>query len=130
MIARGAELSASTGLVRDAADAPEQDHLQEPWAQIQDQSVEIRGGTFSLTISDAQAKFNLNNLAEGGLASAQAVGLISTALDLDPAQVEQIALRVRESGLLKELSDLTALGLPADELARLAGLGFFVTSTT
>jgi len=130
VIARGGELSAATGLMRDAVDAPETDHLQEPWAQIQDEGVKIRGGTFSLTISDAQAKFNLNNLAEGGLASAQSVALISTALDLDPAQVEQIALRIRESGLLKELSDLTALGFPADELGRLSRFVTVLPSAT
>lgn len=124
VIARGGELSATTGLIRDAADAPEVDHLQEPWAQIQDQSVKIRGGTFSLSISDAQAKFNLNNLAEGGFASAQSVALLSTALDLDPAQVEQVARRIQESGLLKELSELSGLGFPAGELER---LGRFVT---
>lgn len=120
VIARGGELTASTGLVRDAADAGEADHLQEPWAQIQDQRVAIQGGTFSLSISDAQAKFNLNNLAEGGLASAQSVGLISKAFDLEPEQVEQIALRIREVGLLKELSELSTLGFSADELERLA----------
>lgn len=120
VIARGGELTATNGLVRDAAEAPETDHLREPWAQIQDQRVSIRGGTFSLSISDAQSKFNLNNLAEGGLASAQSVGLISRALDLDPAQVEQIALRIRESGSLKELSELSSFGIAVDDVARLA----------
>jgi general secretion pathway protein K len=68
-IAEGGVLSAITALRRDALDQPESDHVGEPWAAVREAGAKIEGGTFDLAVSDAQGRFNVNNLRGDDFAS-------------------------------------------------------------
>lgn len=119
-LARAGEMSAIVALRRDAAEAPEADHPGEPWAQVIDREAAIEGGTFTLTVTDAQARFNLNNLA-GPFAGA-AMAPLAEALQLQPDVVAGIAAAIRQGGPLLRLSQLRALGVEEAAIARLAPL--------
>ena len=117
VIARSGELSAVTALRRDVVTAPETDNTAEPWAAIQEQDIAIEGGTFSLTITDDQARFNLNTVANGGLVTEDRLGKILAAGGLRPTLRTPIIALVRASGPLSDLDQLTAVGLTLTEIA-------------
>ncbi|WGM47931.1 hypothetical protein KOAAANKH_02817 [Brevundimonas sp. NIBR10] len=122
VIARSGELSAVTALRRDAATAPETDNSAEPWAAIREQDIAIEGGTFSLTITDDQARFNLNTVANGGLVTEERLGKILAAVGLRPALRTPIIALVRASGPLANLDQLSTVGLTVAEIAALRPL--------
>lgn len=109
VIARAGEASASVALARDAAEAPQIDHAREKWSEVMETNAPIAGGTFTLSVTDAQARFNLRGLAEGGLTSAGAVPLIAQLLGIEPLAMEAIALRLKENGAAVDLSQLRAI---------------------
>lgn len=121
-LARAGELSAAVALRRDALEAPEVDHLREPWARVIEREAAIEGGTFTLTITDAQSRFNLNNLGQFGGLGAAALGPIAEALQLDPAMMQRIGQAVQQGGPLLQLSQLRDLGIDEETIARLAPL--------
>lgn len=118
----GAEASAIAALRRDLREAPAEDHLGESWAQIGQDEIAIEGGRFRLRISDAQARFNLNALPQGGALAAQVLARIVALTDLSP----DAAARIRAAALQAPLTDLSDLGpgagLDPEELARLSAL--------
>lgn len=122
LVAAG-EASAIVALRRDLAEAPDSDHLAEPWAQIQQEEVRIEAGTFALTITDAQAALNLNSLPGSGALGVQLLQRVLTTLDL-PAEIGlRIMARLAQPEPLDRLSDLEdGAGLTSDEVARLAEL--------
>ena len=122
VIARSGELSAVTALRRDAVTAPETDNTAEPWAAIQEQDIAIEGGTFSLTITDDQARFNLNTVANGGLVTEDRLGKILAAVGLRPALRTPIIVLVRAGGPLADLNQLTTVGLTPAEIDTLRSL--------
>ena len=122
VLARAGEMSAVTALRRDAEEAPETDHPREPWAQVIEREAGIEGGTFTLAVTDAQARFNINNLGQEGLFSAAAAAPIAAALRIDPAVAERIGAAIRETGPLIRLSQLRDAGVDDDTIARLAPL--------
>lgn len=122
LIAAG-ETSAIVVLRRDLAESPASDHLLEDWAQIQQDEVAIAGGRFSLTITDAQAKLNLNALQGAGAGGLQLLSGVITALDLSPDLSFRIAARLAQTAPLSSLRDLeTDIGLTPAERARLSEL--------
>lgn len=122
LIAAG-ETSAIVVLRRDMSESPDSDHLLEDWAQIQQDEVAIEGGRFSLTITDAQAKLNLNSLQGGGAGSLQLLSRTIATLGLPPDLSFRIAARLTQTDLLLNLSDLeTSVGLTSAEVARLSEL--------
>ena len=121
-LARAGEASAAVALRRDAIEAPQTDHLREPWAQVVDRNASIRGGTFTLSVTDAQARFNLNNLGQGGAFSAVALTPVAAALQIDPALLARIGEAIQANGPLLRLSQLRELGVDDATLARLAPL--------
>jgi general secretion pathway protein K len=78
-------------LMREAKDGPT-DHLGEDWAK-QYPPLPYDGGTIVATISDAQARFNLNNLVKGGNGSAPDIAYFQKLLrllDVNPVLAEAV----------------------------------------
>ena len=122
VLARAGEMSAITALRRDAEEAPQSDHAAEPWAKVIEREAAIEGGTFTLAISDAQARFNVNNLGQDALFSAAAAAPLLSALGIEPAVATRIGAAIRESGPLLRLSQLRELGIGDETIKRLAPL--------
>lgn len=120
-LARAGELSAAVALRRDMLDAPESDHMREAWTAVIDGEVPIEGGTFTLTATDAQSRFNINSLGQAAFADAQAAGL-AEALQLPPDAAQQIAAAIRENGPLMRLTQLRDFGVGEEVIARMAAL--------
>ena len=89
-LALGAEASLVAALRRDMKEAPETDHMAEPWALAAQEEVQLETGSFSITVRDAQARFDLNALAAGRLAQQQTLARLMTALQLP----DQVALDI------------------------------------
>ena len=119
-IARGGELSAVTALRRDLAAGNSSDNLTEPWANINENDRAIDGGKFSFTVSDAQARFNVNSLAKGGITAQTTFKDIAAAAGLAPGAADQIAALIALTGPLDDLSALQAAGLNDEQLAKLS----------
>lgn len=130
VLARAGETSAAVALRRDAAEAPESDHLREAWAKVIERQAAIEGGTFTLAITDAQSRFNLNNLGQGGGLAATATAPIAAALQVDPALAERISAAIRQGGPLRSLSQLRDLGVDEPTIGRLAPLITLLPRTT
>lgn len=75
---RGALAWISVMLERDARDG-NIDHLGEPWAKVFP-PLPFEGGVIAVAISDAQARFNLNNLVRNGTPSAADIGVFQRLL--------------------------------------------------
>jgi general secretion pathway protein K len=120
LIAAG-ETSAVVALRRDMTEAPQTDHAGEAWAQTGQDRIAIAGGSFALTIEDAQARYNLNSLPGSGELGAQIVRRLTEALDLPPDVALRIAARLAQPQPLDRLEDLvTEAGLHPDDLDLLA----------
>ena len=121
LIAAG-ETSAIVTLRRDMEQAGQSDTAAEPWASIAQEPVRIAGGSFALQIDDAQARFNLLNLAAGGTRqAAQILQRIVEAQDLPPAVAERIIARMARPTRLTRLADLIAqAGIAPGDLDRLS----------
>ncbi len=115
----GAEATAIAALRRDP---PKVDHLAEPWVQIAQQNIAIDGGTFSLAITDAQGRFNLNNLRRGAPEDLQILQRIITALDVPDAIGLRILARMADLTPLAALPELAQAGIGPDDLQRLSTL--------
>jgi general secretion pathway protein K len=88
---RGALAWISVMLERDARD-DNIDHLGEPWARVFP-PLPFEGGVIAVAISDAQARFNLNNLVRNGAPSVADIGVFQRllrSLELDPSLSEAL----------------------------------------
>ena len=130
VLARAGEMSAITALRRDAEEAPQSDHAAEPWAKVIEREAAIEGGTFTLAVSDAQGRFNINNLGQDALFSAAAATPLLSALQIDPAVAVRVGAAIREGGPLLRLSQLRELGVEDEVIARLAPLITFLPQPT
>lgn len=122
VLVRAGELSAAVALRRDATEAPESDHSREEWAKVVDREASIQGGTFTLTVTDAQGRYNLNSLTQGGVGAPLALLQLVEELKLPPRLLEQILSAGAEKRPFVELAELRELGVDAPTLARLAPL--------
>ena len=110
-MALGGEASVAAALRRDGREAPAIDHAGEPWAAIADSEAVIDGGTFTLSVSDAQDRFNLTTLRAGGLLAAQVAARLSSFLTDDPELARllspeaEAALRDKDYATLAALAD-------------------------
>lgn len=116
----GGEATAIAALRRDLREAPETDHRNEAWAAIDQQTVAIEGGTFALTLTDAQARFNLNGLAEAGVLGMQILQRIVALLDLPADLAPRIAARAAQAPALTQLADLADIGIDHETLRALS----------
>lgn len=120
-IVLGAEASVVDALRRDLDDAPDIDHLGEPWAlSVIQRETELPTGRFSVSITDMQAKFDINQLADLS-AGTQAFGKrLLTALGQPPETVNQIVRILRAVGPVSALDELEAYGVAPETLTALA----------
>jgi general secretion pathway protein K len=121
-IARGGELSAIIALRRDLASGSTTDTLGEPWANIADRDVRIGSGRFSFVVADAQARFNINDLALGDAISQDDVQKLAATVGVAPEHIAGLLVFLRAHGPISDLSELRTVGLGDDELRRLAFL--------
>lgn len=111
-LAMGGETSVIAALRTDMVTAPDADHYAEPWALIQQAEVQIGTGRFSLVITDAQARLNLNGLAGGGIAQQQVLERLVTALSLPPQTTAQLVVAVSRTDQPRSLNDIPELDGP------------------
>lgn len=124
------EKTALSALSLDLSVSPDTDHLQEPWALIAQDRVEIEGGFFALDITDMQGLYNLTNLrpvSDLGAAPPDTrllAGLVA-GLDMPPDLTGRIRARMAEEPPVTALSDLVAA--QAITAAQATALGDVVT---
>jgi general secretion pathway protein K len=120
-IAFGAEASVIDALRRDLDEAPDTDHLNEPWALavVQDEVV-LPTGRFSVSVTDLQAKFDINQLADASAGTLEFTRRLLTELDHPPEAANQIARILGAVGRIQRLDDLAPFGVSPDTLAALA----------
>jgi general secretion pathway protein K len=119
MLAYGAEASVIDALRRDMNTAPEEDHYTEAWAQVNQSEVTLATGRFSVRVTDAQAKFDINRLAGVSLTAEPFLARLLDALDLPSELAPRVAAYLRARGPVSGLGDLADLALPGDVVARL-----------
>ncbi len=105
----GAEASLVAALRRDMQTAPDTDHFLEPWYLAAQDEVMLETGRFSVTVTDAQSRFDINSLAAGGLAQQQMMQRITQALDLPNRVAADVIDHILRRGPVRELGDITAL---------------------
>jgi general secretion pathway protein K len=115
-IARGGELTAIAALRRDLATGPGSDDRTEAWAKVEQHMTPIEGGTFTLAITDAQSRFNVNAAVGAGEPQLAA---ITTSLGLDPDIAVRIATSIAEHGRVRDVAELARAGIDDATLARL-----------
>ena len=108
-LALGAEASLVAALRRDMKEAPETDHMAEPWALAAQEEVQLETGSFSITVNDAQARFDLNALATGRLAQQQTLAELITALELPDRVALDINDHLIRRGPARDLAEIQAL---------------------
>lgn len=108
-LALGAEASLVAALRRDMEEAPETDHMAEPWALAAQEEVQLETGSFSITVNDAQARFDLNALAAGRLAQQQTLAQLITALELPDRVALDINDHLIRRGPARDLAEIQAL---------------------
>lgn len=121
-IVRGGEVSAIVALRRDAETAGDVDHAAEPWAQLAEKDAAIEGGSFSLAISDAEGRFNINSIRGDDVGAIMLFHTIANAVGLDQGLMMAASEYVREHGPIADLRPLRAAGIApevADRLERL-----------
>lgn len=118
-LARGAEASVAVALRRDMIEAPESDHLAEPWAASTQEGVELETGRFSVEVTDANARFDLNRLTGRTLIDAQILGRIAAVGGLSDDVAPRIAAGLAQAGPIAEIDALSNFGLTDAEIAAL-----------
>ena len=116
-LATGAETAVLVALRRDMNAAPETDHFGENWAQSAQQDVVLATGKFSVTILDAQGRFNLNGLATAGLLQPQIFSRLSHDLGVSEAASTTIISHLRARGPISGFGEIA--GLDATAIATL-----------
>jgi len=120
-LAEGGVTSAQIALRRDLSASPDIDHSSEPWGALAEDGAEIEGGRFSLSISDLQDRFNLNNLIRGGVAARQTFFKIADAAGVPRPVAEEIIRVIEAGGQLSSTRELVLYGIAPDHVVALAG---------
>ena len=121
-VVRGGELSALVALRRDAAEAPDVDSVAEPWAALAESGAPIEGGTFDLTIADAEGRFNINMLRSGSSMPAILFAEVARSAGLAQDQIDRAVGMVRANGPFTDLRPLRFAGLEPGVVDRLKPL--------
>lgn len=108
-LALGGEASVVAALRRDMIVAPDTDNFTEDWALIQQDKVQLETGAFEVRISDAQALYDVNQLAESGLAQTQTFTLLLAQAGLSPQVGQQIIRQLQSSGPIGDIAELRDL---------------------
>ncbi|MGV6848186.1 MAG: general secretion pathway protein GspK [Marinibacterium sp.] len=118
-LARGGVMSVAVALRRDLKEAPETDHLAEPWAQAAQDAIAFDAGTYAVVIGDLRARFDLNALGPANLTELRVFGALLEQLDLPATLAPFIAAIIAEAGPLARPDDLIRHGVSRGDLARL-----------
>jgi len=118
-VARGGELTAIAALRRDLVTGPDSDDATEAWARVAQATTPIAGGSFTLRIADAQARFNINDAAAMG---EPVLASLAAALGLPADVARRIARSLAERGRVNGVGELARAGLDDAALARLHAL--------
>ncbi|MBC8130573.1 MAG: general secretion pathway protein GspK [Rhizobiaceae bacterium] len=118
----GAETSVIIALRRDLEEAPDVDHGREAWAMLAETAAPIAGGTFDLAIADAQSRFNVNGLRDGGSAALENFRSILVSLELPGEWAERAFALIRFTGPVSDIGELQRAGIDAAAIARLSDL--------
>ena len=105
-LALGGEASIIAALARDMAEAPDTDNRTEDWARIQQDTVALDTGQFSVSVSDAQARFDINQLQDDAFAATQVLALLIAQAGLPPRVTQAILRQVQADGPLPDLDAL------------------------
>ena len=105
-LALGGEASILAALSRDMIAAPDTDNRTEDWARIEQDTVALDSGRFSVSVSDAQARFDINQLQGTPFAATQILSALIAQAGL-PARIGQaIVAQVQREGPLPDLDAL------------------------
>ncbi|MGC3939110.1 type II secretion system minor pseudopilin GspK [Roseobacter sp. EG26] len=116
-LARGGVASLRTALRRDLMTAPESDHLREPWALVAQQETAFDFGSYSVSVTDAQGRFDLNSLTGNALTQKRVFDQLLGALDLPPELGAEIVDVVARKGPLPSVDALLMYGISANSVA-------------
>lgn len=105
-LAMGGEASMVAALTRDMIVAPDTDNLTEDWALIQQDTITLATGRFTVVITDAQSRFDINQLMDGGFMQTQILASLIAQAELPLSLVQQITAEVQTFGPLQDLNDL------------------------
>jgi len=119
---RGGEVSAIVALRRDGDTSPGQDYPAEAWGALSESGAPIQGGTFDLAISDAEGRFNINNVRSGEAASLIMFQTIARTIGLRDDELDICIQMIRLAGPVTDLRPIRALGLDPDVVDRLEKL--------
>ncbi len=108
-MALGAETSVVLALRRDMRDAPDHNSYDETWAGVAQDEVTLATGRFSVTVTDARSRLDVNGLGQGGLVQTQALARLMAALDLPPDLAAGIAGEIARDGPVAALDRLRVL---------------------
>ncbi len=118
-LAMAGETSVLVAFRRDGETHPLEDHYGEAWYTVSQEPIETSVGRFSVTLRDAQAKFNLNRVVSG-LSDRILFNRIASAAGLAPETGDRIVAGLNSGIELSALGDLLALGLTLEEIDALA----------
>ncbi len=118
-LAMAGETSVLVAFRRDGETHPLEDHYAEAWYTASQVPIETSAGRFSVTLRDAQAKFNLNRLVSG-LSDRVLFNRIASLAGLAPETGDRIVAGLNSGIELSALSDLLDLGLTLEEIDALA----------
>jgi len=121
-ITQGAESSAIVALRRDVLVAPDTDNAAEPWAALAEKGAPIEGGSFDLSIADAQSRFNVNLLMADDPAGITMLTRITTAAGIDATEIPKAIDLLRRIGPISDLRPLRLAGLSDEQYGRLTML--------
>ena len=120
-IAMGAEASVVDALRRDLDTGPDTDHFSEPWARsVIQEEVALATGRFSVGVTDLQAKFDINQLAQVTLGTQEFAKRLMVALNQPPETVTQIVRILSVLERVNALDDLASFGVSPVTLDALA----------
>ena len=108
-LALGGEASVVVALRRDMITAPDTDNFTEDWALIQQEKVQLATGAFEVQIADAQAFYDLNQLAENGLVQTQTLTLLLAQAGLPPQVGQRVIRQLQTDGPIADISQLRDL---------------------
>jgi general secretion pathway protein K len=129
-IARGGEAAAITALRRAGKQTPNSVHYGQAWAHLDETAAPIFGGSFTMRITDAQARFNINVLAHPNLLALDHLRRICMLLGVPSGVADQIAGRLLITGPVERIGDLRALGVDSASLGKLARLTVALSENT
>ena len=109
-LARGAEDSLKVALRRDMIEAPEVDHYAEAWFAAAQEEVILETGRFSVEVTDARSRFDLNTLAAGGLAQQVMLQRLIAVLELPETVAADLIAWFLRNGPQEKLADVEVLG--------------------